>query len=89
MGQARAQCTRLDRHVLQDHGRARPSAAPLRPSRERPAASYGELGPQLTAFFTSAAIFAASASVSFVSPHEVGHMVPSSTFAFSSKPNVA
>ena len=47
-----------------------------------------ELG-QLTAFLTNAAILASSAAVSFVSPHDVGHMLPSSSFASSLKPNVA
>src|SRR5918998_66731 len=49
----------------------------------------GELGPQLTAFFTSAAILASSAAVNSVSAKEVGHMVPSSRFASALKPNVA
>src|SRR4029450_12025820 len=48
-----------------------------------------QLGPQRTAFFTSAVIFASSGAVNFVSAKEVGHMVPSSRFAASSKPNVA
>jgi hypothetical protein len=48
-----------------------------------------ELGPQLTAFFTSAAILASSAAVSSVSAKAVGHMAPSSRFAASLKPNVA
>ncbi len=48
-----------------------------------------ELGPQLTAFFTSAPILASSAAVNSVSAKEVGHMVPSSRFASSLKPNVA
>jgi hypothetical protein len=46
-------------------------------------------GPQLTAFFTSAAILASSAAVNFISAKEVGHMAPSSRFATSLKPNVA
>ena len=45
--------------------------------------------PQLTAFFTSAPIFASSAAVSFISAQEVGHMLPSSSFASSLKPKVA
>jgi hypothetical protein len=49
----------------------------------------GELSPQLTAFFTRAAIFFSSAAVSFFSAKEVGHMAPSSSFAASLKPNVA
>src|SRR5438067_7559911 len=46
-------------------------------------------GPQLTAFFTSAPILASSAAVSSVSAKAVGHMAPSSRFAWSLKPNVA
>src|SRR3989304_4331378 len=49
----------------------------------------GELSPQLTAFFTSAPIFASSAAVISFSAKEVGHMAPSSRFASSLKPNVA
>jgi hypothetical protein len=45
--------------------------------------------PQLTAFFTSAAIFFSSAAVGFFSAQEVGHMAPLSRFALSLKPNVA
>src|SRR5206468_1553807 len=41
--------------------------------------------PQLTAFFTSAAIFASSAAVNFVSAKAVGHMAPLSRFAASLK----
>jgi len=48
-----------------------------------------QLSPQLTAFFTSAAIFAPSAAVNSFSAKEVGHMAPWSRFAASSKPNVA
>ena len=44
---------------------------------------------QLTAFFTSAPIFASSAAVNCFSAKEVGHMFPSSSFASSLKPNVA
>src|SRR5678815_1700609 len=44
---------------------------------------------QRAAFFTSAAIFASSAAVNFVSAYEVGHMLPSSKLALSLKPNVA
>ena len=44
---------------------------------------------QLAAFLTRAAILASSSGVSFVSANEVGHIVPSSRFAASSKPNVA
>src|SRR5512134_2322928 len=49
----------------------------------------GGIRPQLTAFFTSAPIFASSAAVNFVSAKEVGHMAPSSRLAVSLKPNVA
>jgi hypothetical protein len=45
--------------------------------------------PQLTAFFTSAAILFSSAGVSSLSAKKVGHMLPSSRFAESLKPNVA
>ena len=44
---------------------------------------------QRAAFFTSALIFLASASVRSVSAHEVGHIVPWSRAASSLKPNVA
>src|SRR5215211_6571632 len=47
-----------------------------------------ELSPQLTAFFTSATIRFSSAGVSSLSAKEVGHMLPSSRFAASWKPNV-
>jgi hypothetical protein len=46
-------------------------------------------GAQLTAFFTSALIFASSVAVNFVSAKEVGHMAPSSRFAVALKPNDA
>src|SRR3990170_887923 len=49
----------------------------------------GEVSPHLTAFFTSAPIFASSAAVNSFSAKEVGHMAPSSRFASSLKPNVA
>src|SRR5947209_11174170 len=49
----------------------------------------GGLRPQLTAFFTSAAILASSAAVNPFSAKPVGHMAPSSRFALSLKPNVA
>ena len=49
----------------------------------------GELVPQRTAFFTSAAIFASSLAVSAFSAKEVGHMAPSSRFAVSLNPTVA
>src|SRR5207247_8780143 len=45
--------------------------------------------PQLTAFFTSAPILASSAAVNSFSAKATGHMVPSSRFALSLKPNVA
>src|SRR5438309_3903734 len=49
----------------------------------------GELGPQLTAFFTSALILASSVAVNSFSAKATGHMAPSSRFALSLKPNVA
>ena len=45
--------------------------------------------PQLTACLTRAASLATSASVSFFRANDVGHIVPSSSFAASLKPNVA
>src|SRR5438094_1444049 len=42
-----------------------------------------------TAFFTSAAILASSAAVNPLSANAAGHMLPSSRFALSLKPNVA
>src|SRR5438094_2218382 len=42
-----------------------------------------------TAFFTSAAILASSAAVNPLSANAFGHMLPSSRFALSLKPNVA
>ena len=57
--------------------------------RLRAKASSGLLVPQLTAFFTSAAILASSAAVNSFSANEVGHIAPSSRFASSLKPNVA
>src|SRR5262245_66689289 len=44
---------------------------------------------QLTAFFTSALIFASSMAVNCFSANAVGHMAPSSRSAVSLKPNVA
>jgi hypothetical protein len=68
-------------------GRSRPS------TRASPAIPYGGssgwLGPQLTAFFTSAPILASLSVVNSVRAKEVGHMVPSSRFAAGLKPNVA
>ena len=49
----------------------------------------GLLTPQLTAFFTSAAILASSAAVNSFSAKAIGHMAPSSRFASCWKPNVA
>src|SRR5437667_6179362 len=49
----------------------------------------GEVRPQLTAFFTSAPIFTSSAAVNSFSAKAVGHMAPSSRFAWCMKPNVA
>src|SRR6195256_6899532 len=51
--------------------------------------AIGLLGPQLTAFFTSAPILASSAAVNSFSAKAVGHMAPSSRFASCMKPNVA
>src|SRR5438309_6792444 len=45
--------------------------------------------PQLTAFFTSAPIFASAAAVNSFSAKATGHAPPSSRFAASLKPNVA
>jgi hypothetical protein len=47
-----------------------------------------EPGPHRTAFLTSAAIFFSSAGVNSSSAKEVGHILPSSRFAASWKPNV-
>ena len=63
-------------------------SCPGRRSRLGPGTS-GELSPQLTAFFTSATIFASSVAVNSFSAKAVGHMAPSSRFAVSLKPNVA
>src|SRR5438445_12099086 len=49
----------------------------------------GELGPYLTAFFTSAVILVSSAAVNPFSAKTVGHMLSSSRFALSLKPSVA
>jgi hypothetical protein len=49
----------------------------------------GQCGTQLTARFTSGPVLASLSAVSSVSAKEVGHMVPSSSFASSLKPNVA
>src|SRR5713101_2306399 len=51
--------------------------------------AIGELSPQLTALFTSATILASSAAVNPFSAKAAGHMLPSSRFALSLKPNVA
>src|SRR5262249_49997122 len=59
---------------------------PREPSRARPAG--GETS-QLAAFFTSATILASSVAVSSFSAKAIGHMAPSSRFAWSLKPNVA
>jgi hypothetical protein len=48
----------------------------------------GRVRPQRTAFLTSAAIFFSSAGVNSSSAKEVGHILPSSRFAASWKPNV-
>ena len=57
-------------------------------TRTAPEHRFG-LSPQLTAFFTSATIRASSAGVNSFSANAVGHMAPSSRFAWSLKPNVA
>src|SRR5690606_13487870 len=63
---------------------------PGRDGRERPRPGAAGLpGGQLTAFFTSSAILASVSGVSSVSANAVGHIVPSSRFALSLKPNVA
>src|SRR6266404_8656761 len=51
--------------------------------------AIGLLSPQLTAFLTSAAILASSAAVNSLSAKAVGHMAPSSRFAWCIKPSVA
>src|SRR3972149_3109114 len=62
------------------------SSRPTIPPRAGPS---GELSPQLTAFFTSAPIFASSAAVNSFSAKATGHRASSSRFAASLKPNVA
>src|SRR4249919_1878032 len=47
------------------------------------------LGPQLTAFFTSATILASSVAVNAFNANATGHIAASSRFALSLKPNVA
>src|SRR2546425_11055895 len=59
----------------------------LRVGRPRPKYA-AEINPQLTAFFTSALIFASSVAVNSFSAKATGHMAPSSRFAVSLKPNV-
>jgi hypothetical protein len=71
-----------------DHRRHQPMA-PSMAQYGLEAGSSGLLGPQLTAFFTSAPILASSAAVNSVRAKAVGHMAPSSRFALSLKPNVA
>jgi hypothetical protein len=71
------------RCAFSSHGNA-PSRPTILPRR-----GPGAISPQLTAFFTSLTIFASSAAVSFFSAKEVGHMLPSSSFAAALKPNVA
>jgi hypothetical protein len=44
-------------------------------------ASQGKNDPQLTAFFTSAMIFASSAAVNFINAKLEAHIFPSSNFA--------
>src|SRR5205809_2377935 len=57
--------------------------------RERMKPISVHIGPQLTAFFTSALILASSAPVNSFSAKATGHRAPSSRFAASLKPNVA
>src|SRR3972149_1031627 len=79
---ARHRCHGFDVHVVELEARPDRSGPPR-------AGPSGELGPQLTAFFTSAPILASSAAVNSVRAKEVGHMAPSSRLASSLKPNVA
>src|SRR6266508_1179144 len=69
---------------------SRPPLAFISSLRRRRGLSCGERGgsPQLIAFFTSATIRFSSAAVSSLSAKAVGHMLPSSRFAASWKPNV-
>src|SRR6516165_5556929 len=70
-------------------GRTGPGGiAGLRVEREGRASSCW-LSLQLTAFLMSSPILASSAAVSVVSAKLVGHMAPSSRFAWSLKPRVA
>src|SRR5437773_8411933 len=57
--------------------------------RERMKPISVHIGPQLTAFFTSAPILASSAAVNSFSAKATGHIAPSSRFAASLKPSVA
>jgi hypothetical protein len=66
--------------------RGNASSRPTIPPRAGPS---DQLSPQLTAFFTSAAIFASSAAVNSFSAKATGHRAPLSRFAASLKPNVA
>ncbi len=49
----------------------------------------GKIGPQRTAFRTSAASFASSAADNFFNANAVAHMSPSSSLASSLKPKAA
>src|SRR6516162_5275798 len=66
-----------------------PAPEPVNPTCPLETGPARLLSPQLTAFFTSAAILASSAAVNSLSAKAVGHMAPSSRFALSLKPNVA
>src|SRR5436309_12405343 len=57
--------------------------------RERMKRISVHIGPQLTAFFTSAPIFASSAAVNSFSAKATGHRAPLSRFAASLNPSVA
>src|SRR6516162_2510199 len=66
-----------------------PAPEPVNPTCPLETGPARLLSPQLTAFFTSAAILASSAAVNSFSAKAVGHRWPSSRFALSLKPNVA
>jgi hypothetical protein len=90
--EGRAMAARYDELAVRYEATPTIAAINQRLRASRNTASGGPSGlpsPQLTAFFTSAPILASSAAVNSVSAKEVGHMVPSSRFASSLKPNVA
>src|SRR6516162_4562370 len=66
-----------------------PAPEPVNPTCPLETGPARLLSPQLTAFFTSAAILASVAAVNSVRAKAVGHMAPSSRFALSLKPSVA